>query len=340
MKAVFVATVALGAVGAVFGVLGVLISGWERPPVDTKQVGFRGVGMEQVTNPREEAKLIAQDQLPEPQFPVDPGSEPASEVYQNVQVLGDLGVDEFIRLMAAITEWVSPEQGCAYCHSEDEEFSSDSLHTKVVARRMIEMTRHINANWQTHVGQTGVTCLSCHRGQPVPQNVWFTDHGPPQALGMAADRDGQNLAGAAVGSTSLPFDPFTPFLSNDGTIRVASTQALPAGSDRNIKQTESTYGLMIHMSEALGVNCTFCHNSRSFFDWEQSPPQRVTAWHGIRLARELNNEFLDPLTDVFPDNRLGPLGDVAKINCATCHNGASKPFLGISMLPDYPELRE
>jgi len=38
---------------------------------------------------------------------------------------------------------------------------------------------------------------------------------------------------------------------------------------------------------------------------------------------------------VFPDNRKGPLDDVAKVNCATCHNGAQKPLLGVSMLKDY-----
>ena len=40
----------------------------------------------------------------------------ASAVYKNVQVLGDVGVGEFTRLMASITTWVAPTQGCAYCH--------------------------------------------------------------------------------------------------------------------------------------------------------------------------------------------------------------------------------
>ena len=30
----------------------------------------------------------------------------AKDIYQNVQVLGDLSVGEFTRLMAAITQWV------------------------------------------------------------------------------------------------------------------------------------------------------------------------------------------------------------------------------------------
>ena len=46
-----------------------------------------------------------------------------------------------------------------------------------------------------------------------------------------------------------------------------------------------------------------------------------------------------PLTSVFPDTRLGPTGDVAKVNCQTCHQGVNKPYGGVSMAKDYPELQ-
>jgi photosynthetic reaction center cytochrome c subunit len=42
---------------------------------------------------------------------------------------------------------------------------------------------------------------------------------------------------------------------------------------------------------------------------------------------------------VFPADQLGPTGDVAKVYCATCHQGAYKPLLGVSMAKDYPELQ-
>ena len=35
---------------------------------------------------------------------------------------------------------------------------------------------------------------------------------------------------------------------------------------------------------------------------------------------------------------MGPTGDVAKVNCATCHQGAYKPLYGAPMAKDYPEL--
>ncbi|NBW89953.1 MAG: photosynthetic reaction center cytochrome c subunit, partial [Gammaproteobacteria bacterium] len=111
------------------------------------------------------------------------------------------------------------------------------------------------------------------------------------------------------------------------------------GNRSSVKQAEWTYSLMVHMSESLGVNCTYCHNTRAWSSWEQSRPQRSTAWYGIRMVRNLNNGYLLPLTQVFPQHRKGPTGDVAKINCATCHQGVYKPYFGQSMAKDYPELQ-
>jgi photosynthetic reaction center cytochrome c subunit len=95
---------------------------------------------------------------------------------------------------------------------------------------------------------------------------------------------------------------------------------------------------MVAMSESLGVNCTFCHNSRAFSDWTTSTPQRVTAWHGLQMVRALNGNYLEPLASTFPANRLGPLGDGPKLDCATCHQGVNKPLFGQSMVADYPAL--
>ncbi len=69
----------------------------------------------------------------------------ASAIYQNVHVLGEVNASEFARLMVNMTTWVAPDQGCAACHNLAD-FSDDSLYTKVVARRMLQMVRHINAD--------------------------------------------------------------------------------------------------------------------------------------------------------------------------------------------------
>jgi photosynthetic reaction center cytochrome c subunit len=56
------------------------------------------------------------------------------------------------------------------------------------------------------------------------------------------------------------------------------------------------------------------------------------------MVRALNNDYMVPLTGTFAHNMLGPSGDVAKINCATCHQGAYKPLLGAKMAAQYPYL--
>ena len=90
-----------------------------------------------------------------------------------MKVLNDLSATEFSRLMQAFTTWVSPEEGCDYCHNPDK-LESDEKYPKIVARRMIEMTRRINTDWKKHVGDTGVTCWTCHRGQAVPSGTGST----------------------------------------------------------------------------------------------------------------------------------------------------------------------
>ncbi|MBU8542830.1 MULTISPECIES: photosynthetic reaction center cytochrome PufC [Roseomonadaceae] len=323
----------------------IVLMTFERPPVSTSQQGFRGVAMEQVVNPRTQAVRLAANRIPEAPEAADTEGEKAREIYENVQVLGELSVAQFGRIMAAMTEWIAPEQGCAYCHNV-ENLASDEVYTKVVSRRMLQMTRHINADWTPHVGTTGVTCYTCHRGRPVPAEVWASV--PLPHNGLQASR-GQNHPAAVANDSSLPGEPFTPFLLQDNEIRVISTASGPGTNPANTMQAEWTYALMMHMSEGLGVNCTFCHNSRSFANWSTSPPARLNAWHGIRMVRDLNNNYVVPLTPLWVANprgpaegphmpRLGVAGDALKVNCATCHQGANRPFYGAPMLQDYPEL--
>jgi photosynthetic reaction center cytochrome c subunit len=316
-----------------------LLFTFEYPPIETVQSGYRGTGMAHVVNVRANEKAYAALKTPDVLERSKPSGTKASEVFKNVKVLGDVDQDDFIRLMSAITEWVSPDQGCAFCHKEGEDLSADTLYPKVVARRMLEMTRHINGSWAAHVGETGVTCYTCHRGKPVPPMLWSKGAEETRTIGMLGYTAGQNMPAKAVGLTSLPADPFSAFLNYAEQIRVVSPTALPEGNPRNIKETEATYGLMMHMSQALGVNCTFCHNSRAFSAWDQSSPKRVTSWHGIRMVRSLNMTYIEPLKDTLPVERLGAAGDVPKVNCSSCHQGVFKPLYGRSQLSDFrPEL--
>ena len=332
-------------IGALSVALGLLAGCGERPPIDVQQIGYRGTGMEQNVNPRLREEIKAVNQVGGIQPAADASGPLAKDIYQNVQVLSDLSVGEFTRVMLSMTEWVAPEdqKNCTYCHN-GENYADESKYQYQVARSMLKMTRDINTNWKSHVKETGVTCHTCHRGGPVPQYVWYADPGSGRENAFVGTRAGQNSAVTGLGITtighsSLPYDPYSPFLLGDLDIRVNGPTALPTGNRQSIKQAEWTYSLMVHMSNSLGVNCTYCHNSRAWAEWEQSTPQRTVAWHGIRMARGLNNQYLVPLTDVFPTNRKGPLGDVAKINCQTCHQGVYKPYFGESMAKAYPELQ-
>ena len=268
----------MGTVGATL--LGIaMISEFQTPPIESVQRGFRGVAMETNYNEKHLAEYLDRNKVPASLPSVPSAGIKAGVAYKNVQVLGDLSVGQFTRLMVSLTNWVSPKQGCAYCHNTAN-MAEDNLYTKIVSRRMIQMTQNINANWQTHVQQTGVTCYTCHRGNPNPSNVWFNDPGPATPRGnmiSAGPSTGKNIVARNADNDSLPFDPFTPYLERDYPIRVQGEQALPGDNRHSIKEAEWTWALMMHFSQSLGVNCTYCHNSRAFSDWGQSTPPRVSA---------------------------------------------------------------
>jgi photosynthetic reaction center cytochrome c subunit len=304
------------------------------------QRGYRGTGMVVMYKPAAVEALKPLNAIPEAEDLADPpiiGQPTITERYKNIQVLKDLSVNELSRVMAAITTWVAPEEGCVYCHNT-QNMASDEKYTKRVARRMLQMTRTINNTWTQHVGSTGVTCWTCHRGQAVPSGDWFSR--PIQQERMLGNRDGQDQAGVAtVGNSSLPNDPLTTYLmsADPGSIRVQGTRPLAGANPISVKKAEHTYGLMIYMAKSLGVNCDYCHNTRALARWEQSSPQRVTAWYGIRMVRSLNVNYLIPLQSQFPDYRLSKEGDGPKVACATCHKGIYKPLYGVTMKGDWPE---
>lgn len=313
----------------------------ERPPVETTQVGYRGTAMGDVINPRDPALEAGYPAA----LPAAPAAGPtAGETYQNVQVLGDLSIAQFTRVMTAMTAWVSPDEGCNYCHNPAN-LASDDIYTKVVSRRMIQMTQNINSEWSDHVGGNGVNCYTCHRGNNVPEYLWFSQgesgYGNKPFAGW---RDGQNRPDPAVAYATLPSDPITGYMtsSDNPSVRLAS---MPLdGPDKGeplkgIKTAEYSYGLMMNWSTSLGVNCTYCHNTASFDNWEQSTPARITAHHGLKMVQALNQDYLIPLGPEYPENRLGEeLGDAPKAYCKTCHQGANKPLGGADAISAYPSL--
>ncbi len=310
----------LFALGAVLAV-----SGCELPPVDAVQLGFRGVGMEHVRNPgtlQDSVQAIAA-RTPNISGEAPADMEPAPDgTWENVQVLGHLSEAEFNRFMLNMTIWVAQGtgQGCNYCHvvqpDGQVDFVSDDIYTKRVSRDMISMTQDLNVNWANHVGETGVNCWTCHQGQANPTNYWYF-----------ADGAGSDLHRYYVNERDRQIERY--HLDDEG-MRVISQEALTADVDNPIStnDTRHAYWVMLQMSEALGVNCTYCHTSARFSDWEESPPTRLQALRGVRMVRAMNSDYFLPLQPDWPETLLGPLGDGPKMQCATCHIGAYKPQFG------------
>ena len=286
--------------------------------VEAVQVGYRGTAMAQVYD--RAATLdrfrVTEAALPAPAPPAD--AMPAGPLpWQNVQVLTDVSVVELLRTMEAMATWVggSPAN-CEFCHWVDQPWSDTTadgrpLYRKLTARRMLQMVRTINGQYASHVKNTGVTCYTCHLGKALPNGLWFYGN--------------QN-------------DYLRHYLDRDGA-RVMTQAVSPGmGNRSSVKQAEWTYALMISQSRSLGVNCTYCHNTRQFASWREAPPQRVVAYAGIQMLREVNTQYLAPLNSVLPAHRLGPMGDAPKAQCITCHNGNYKPLYGRQLTVEYPAL--
>ncbi len=348
---IFGPAILVGVLGsAVF--VAALIATWGQPFATTSmQTGPRGTGM---SVPEFSAMVVQSDPTIEEYYtdtPIVPegGEDLAKDIYENVQVLGDLTEDNFNRVMLAMTQWVAPEEGCTYCHGDVdiEEYGNDDLYTKVVSRRMIQMTQAINEEWDGHVNavkEVGVNCYTCHRGQNVPSEIWFNITPVTEASGSWASV--QNRATSLSQSTSLPSNALEVYLTDyDSAVNVhdleSRVEGIPGITEdvHTIQKTEMTFSLMNYFSNSLGVNCVFCHNSRAFYDGAQSTPQWGTALLGRQMVIELNQEYLMPLKDTYPAERLGPIyADAPKAGCKTCHKGYQRPMQGLNVIADWPEL--
>ncbi len=334
--------------GAVFVVIALWALG-QPYATDSLQTGPRGNGMSitkfetALATPDPDIAEIFED----PPYVPTGDEDLAKDIYQNVQVLGELTEDNFNRLMNAMTLWVAPDEGCAYCHGDVdmEDYGNDDLYTKVVARRMIQMTQVINEGWTDHVnalGEVGVTCYTCHRGQNVPSDIWFLSTPTVKAAeGWSAN---QNRVTMLSSYTSLPSDALEEYILNYGVIGVHDLDSRVAGVPGvdgypGIQHAERTYSFMNYFANSLGVNCVFCHNSRAFYDGSQVTPQWGIAQLAISMLQELNNDYLVPLRDEYPPERLGPIhADAPKAACRTCHKGYQRPLQGTNVIADWPEL--
>jgi photosynthetic reaction center cytochrome c subunit len=89
----------------------------------------------------------------------------AEQAFRNIQALKGVPASQLQQVMALFTGSLGVK--CSYCHTNS--FDKDDKPTKLAARRMIQMVFDLNrGNFGV---KDAVTCYTCHRGQPKPDNV-------------------------------------------------------------------------------------------------------------------------------------------------------------------------
>lgn len=101
--------------------------------------------------------VVAQD-------PPPPGGQPKGGPRAAPKNLQILKPEEVRAAMGAYR--VALGQQCTFCHVEGD-FASDDKPQKLTARKMILMSREINAKFPNG-GDNNVTCYTCHRGDMHP----------------------------------------------------------------------------------------------------------------------------------------------------------------------------
>ena len=337
---VFGPAIAVGVAGSAIFVAAMIVA-WGQPfPTDQMQTGPRGTGMhvsEFVSELEAGDPDVAGFFTSDPIVPAE-GAALVGDADGVPPTLTNLTPENYERLVTAMREWTGIPDLL--------EPGNDSYQTQV-AYTMIEMTQNINQNWAAHVqanAEVGVTCYTCHRGQPVPNNVWFRVS--PVNSNVAGWSANQNRVTMVSNFTSLPSDYLETYLLADADGQYArigvhdlESRVQQQPGDPLIQQTERTYAFMNYFANSLGVNCVFCHNSRAFYDPGQVTPQWATAGLGIIMVQEQLEQYILPLQDVLPAERLGPVyADVPKLACRTCHQGEQQPLNGLNVIRNWPEL--
>tara|TARA_B100000678_G_scaffold65472_1_gene53575 strand:+ start:126 stop:1271 length:1146 start_codon:yes stop_codon:yes gene_type:complete len=332
--------VILAAIIALPGVLFLLlVPHWSLPPIHSVDYGPPEGEMVVFSKDGSQPKISPQ---PEVAAAVAQGILSGGSGYSNLQVLNGLSKAEIDRTMVAMTEWVSPKEGCGFCHGgQTKNFAAD-YPRKQIAREMLRMVRTVNADWTNHVGTQGVTCYSCHRGKNLPDDRWYLDTPRLAPEGGLVGKAQPWNSDAKTIRQFFPNRPDRMFLLQglpahdvQAAKALATTDKPKFEHDRDY--AEQVYILMMQMSEGLGVNCTYCHQSRAIRDWSQSPPTRLHGYSGIKMTTALNQQFLQGLAKWTPHDQLGKMGDSAKINCKSCHGGRQKPVGGMQAMV-YPAL--
>ena len=90
----------------------------------------------------------------------------AEQAYKNIKVLTGTPADQLAPAMHLIRAALGVD--CEFCHEEADR-SADTKRPKETARKMMQMMMDLNKN--SFNGRQAVTCDTCHRGSPDPENT-------------------------------------------------------------------------------------------------------------------------------------------------------------------------
>ncbi|GAB4449444.1 MAG: photosynthetic reaction center cytochrome c subunit family protein [Chloroflexi bacterium OHK40] len=266
--------------------------------------------------------------------------------------------------------------GCQYCHNLNN-FASDEYPAKIAARNMLYLVSDINAqfivdlpNWKGNY----VQCATCHNNQPNNLEAFgtqFIKSIPDIPVTVdPLDENGQPILDPAQkpeeirGQVGLqdavlyyiynyqvwrPFDPADPE-SGRGSL------ALTLDGGRTQDQVTINQNVMNYQSWALGVGCTYCHNSRNFVAYETNPvglPNPEYAYNKLKAQRMM--QLTTWLQANWPTYGAAPKpgvpseleggasrfsyrlieGQVYNVpGCYTCHAGNAIPRAAVQNIPD------
>lgn len=327
------------------GVLAALLVVFDNPYRTTDlQTGPRGIGMDVSKFVKDNPQFDPYEETYDAfdRVEVADGTPSAAEAYgDSVIAFGDMDQANFDRLQEAMSAWVGTDV-VLYDNGEVDET------TLAITQSCVEATQYLNTDWDTHNLASegiGVNCYTCHRGQPTPPGAWFKAGAVNSAAeGWAAVQNRlMTYAGTTTTDfvhkytqsefTSLPVDAVEKYLLDGESIKVHDLESRvdQQPGDPVWQDAERTFSLMNHQSNALNVNCVYCHNSRAFYDATQVTP----AWSITTLAQnmtiDVNQTFYEPRSELTGE-------ESGKVNCMTCHMGVIEPLNKRNMVAEWPEL--
>jgi len=95
----------------------------------------------------------------------------SDQVFKNVQILKGIPVDQFMDAMGMFSSSLGYD--CASCHSPDIKFdrAAFATPTPLIARARLMIAMMNGLNQANFGGRPRVTCFTCHRGSPNPEDV-------------------------------------------------------------------------------------------------------------------------------------------------------------------------